>query len=344
MNWLITGGCGFIGTRLIETLLAQAGESVRVLDDLSVGTRESLGAIAPVVETGRNAVGAMLDARQRETIELIVGDIRDRELVNLAATGAEVVVHLAANAGVVQSVEDPLADCETNVLGTLSVLDAARENHVRRFVFASSGAPAGEVTPPIHEELAPHPVSPYGASKLAGEGYCSAYSHSFGLETVVLRFGNVYGTGSGHKGSVVAKFIREAMRGDTLTVYGDGSHTRDFIFTDDLVRAIFAAATVPGVGGETFQIATSQETTLRELLDQLLPALESCGVRDVDVAFGEPRVGDVLRNYADTSKAKAQLGWQAEVPLAEGLARTVAWFVDRGADGGRAKLVAGATR
>ena len=159
MNWLITGGCGFIGTRLIETLLAQAGESVRVLDDLSVGTRESLGAIAPVVETGRNAVGAMLDARQRETIELIVGDIRDRELVNLAATGAEVVVHLAANAGVVQSVEDPLADCETNVLGTLSVLDAARENHVRRFVFASSGAPAGEVTPPIHEELAPHPVS-----------------------------------------------------------------------------------------------------------------------------------------------------------------------------------------
>ena len=139
------------------------------------------------------------------------------------------------------SVENPRLDMECNVIGTLNMLEGARMHKVKRFIFASSGAPIGECEPPIHEEMAPHPVSPYGASKLAGEGYCSAYFRTFDVETIALRFGNVYGPGSGHKNSVVAKFIRQAMQGETLEIYGDGKQTRDFIYIDDLIQAICLA-------------------------------------------------------------------------------------------------------
>jgi UDP-glucose 4-epimerase len=246
-----------------------------------------------------------------------------------AAAGADVIVHLAACTGVEPSVSDPALDCTVNVFGTLNTLEAARHNKVQRFVFASSGAPIGECEPPIHEELPPHPVSPYGASKLAGEGYCSAYYWSFGIDTVALRFGNVYGPGSGHKTSVVAKFLRNAMAGKRLEIFGDGQQTRDFIFIEDLVRAIRLAATVDDIGGETFQIATNAETTVGELVEKLLPAMQEAGIPPVEVRHTAPRVGDVQRNYSNTAKAREMLGWQAEVKLTDGLRRTVAWFVEQ---------------
>ena len=222
------------------------------------------------------------------------------------------IVHLAANTGVMPSVEDPRADCMSNVVGTLNYLEAARHNGVGRFVFASSGGTViGEAEPPIHEEMVAHPVAPYGASKLAGEGYCSAYFQTFGIETVALRFGNVYGPLSGHKNSVVARFIKRAMDGEVLEIYGDGTQTRDFIYVDDLIRAVSLAATVDGVGGEVFQIATSAETTVQELTDKLLPALASAGLKDVEVRKTAARRGEVRRNYADTSKAHRMLGWKA---------------------------------
>ena len=258
MNWLITGGCGFLGTNLIRTLMAEGGHSIRILDDLSVGGREDLGAVAHFQEVAEPGGG---DA----PVELVVGDVRDADLTMKAAKGMDVVVHFAANTGVGPSVENPRRDCEINVIGVFNMLEAARQQGVGRFVFASSGAPAGEVEPPIHEELAPHPVSPYGASKLAGEGYCSAYWGTFALETVALRFGNVYGPGSTHKSSVVAKFLKDALAGRGLEIFGDGRQTRDFIFVDDLIRAVVLAATVPGIGGETFQIAANTETRTRTL-------------------------------------------------------------------------------
>jgi UDP-glucose 4-epimerase len=260
-------------------------------------------------------------------VELLVGNILDEELALHATQGMQVVVHLAANTGVEPSIMDPRGDCMTNVLGTLNYLQAARAAGVKRFVFASSCAPVGECTPPMHEELAPHPVSPYGASKLAGEAYCSAFYRSFGVETVGLRFGNVYGPLSGHKSSVVAKFIRQAMQGEPLEIYGGGHQTRDFVFVTDLVRAIRQAAIVAGIGGEIFQIATSAETTVSELVQLLLPILASQGVPQVSLIHGAPRLGDVLRNFSDTSKAQRVLKWKAEVELAEGLNRTVRWFV-----------------
>jgi len=220
-----------------------------------------------------------------------------------------------------------LGTSAVNVIGTLNYLEAAHHLNVKRFVFASSGAPAGEVEPPIHEEIALHPVSPYGASKLAGEGYCSAHYRTFGLETVCLRFGNVYGPLSGKKDSVVARFIKRALEGRELQIYGDGSQTRDFIYIGDLVKAIRASVSTGNFGGEIFQIATSHETTVAEMLDMLLACLADRGVRNIRTVYAGKRQGDVMRNYADTSKARRLLGWQAENDLAAGLAKTVDWFI-----------------
>jgi UDP-glucose 4-epimerase len=216
-----------------------------------------------------------------------------------------------------------------NVIGTLNYLESARTNGVKRFVFASSGAPAGEVEPPIHEELPPHPASPYGASKLAGEGYCSAYKKSFDIDTVALRFGNVYGPGSMHKGSVVAKFIKSALEGSPMEIFGDGTQTRDFIFIDDLVLAIILASRVPGIGGEIFQIATNAETTVAELAQMLLQVMARQGIENASIFYGRPRPpGDVKRNFSDTSKAGRLLGWQAKNDLRKGLEQTVAYFLN----------------
>jgi UDP-glucose 4-epimerase len=322
MKWLITGGCGFIGTSLIRNLQIEGGHQVRVLDNLSTGTRDDLALVCDFKEVTEESI-----KDGPEGVELVVGDILDEQLAQAVAQGVDVIVHLAANTGVGPSVEDPRADCYANVLGTFNYLEAARQNGVQRFVFASSGAPAGEVEPPIHEELPPHPVSPYGASKLAGEGYCSAYARSFGIDTVALRFGNVYGPGSVHKNSVVAKFIRRALEKKPLEIFGDGTQTRDFIYIDDLIGAVTLAATQDDVGGETFQIATSRETTVGEMTEQLVEILALYGVTGVDVVNAETRVGDVKRNFSDTSKAKARLGWQPQTDLKSGLEKTVKYFV-----------------
>jgi len=322
MKWLITGGCGFIGLNLIRRILAETEDSIRIVDNLSVGKREYLAKLGPFHELKRERL-----SHSSARVEFFEGDILDDALAIALADGVDVIVHLAANTGVAPSVENPRLDCVTNVQGTLNYLEAAREAGVKRFIFASSGAPVGEVEPPIHEELAPHPVSPYGASKLAGEGYCSAYFRTFGVKTVCLRFGNVYGPGSIHKTSVVAKFISAAVAGESLEIYGDGSQTRDFIYVDDLTRAIFCAVEARDMGGEIFQIATNQETTVADLVIKLQCSLSRAGITVTDTLFSEPRLGDVLRNFSETSKAARLLKWQSRYTLEEGLDKTVAAFL-----------------
>jgi len=317
---LITGGCGFIGTSLVSKLLQiDPGMNIRVLDSFVAGTLEDLAEVSNFVKS------KPADLKYHKGLVLIQGDIRDTDIINQCAKDVDCIVHLAANTGVGPSVEYPRLDMDCNVVGTFNMLEAARLNGVKKFIFASSGAPAGEVEPPIHEELPPHPVSPYGASKMAGEGYCSAYSRTFGIKTVCLRFGNVYGPRSSKKSSVVAKFIRQGLNGETCEIYGDGTQTRDFIYIDDLVRAVILAME-KDVGGEIFQIAAGMERTVGEVVDLIARALLRRGM-DMCIVHGQSRIGDVKRNFADTRKANKILGWQAEMELEKGIERTIEYFL-----------------
>jgi UDP-glucose 4-epimerase len=328
MRWLITGGCGFIGRNLLRQALGDSNAAFRIVDDVSTGTRDDLRSVADFVETSAGDAARDWTDWSRARVELAAADIRDPAIARRVTAGADVIVHLAANTGVGPSVADPMHDATTNVIGTLNYLEACRQHAITRFVLASSGAPIGDCTPPIHEELPAHPVSPYGASKLAGEAYCSAYARSFGVATVALRFGNCYGPLSSHKSSVVAKFIREALAGEPWEIFGDGRQTRDFIHVDDVVAAIQHAATADGVGGEVFQIASSAETTILELADALAAALKRHGVAPPAIRHAKPRIGDVVRNFSDTTKARSRLGWHPRVSLDEGLERTVRWFLE----------------
>ncbi len=313
---LVTGGAGFIGANLVRMLVKQ-GYEVTVLDNLSVGRRESLGGLP---------------------LQFIEGDILDPATIRDAVKGQGGIVHLAAQTGVPGSLENPRRDCEVNVIGTLNVLEACRDEMADlqktngatvlgatsqrrpRVVFASSNAPLGRQTPPATEDKAPLPVSPYGASKLAGEAYCLAYHGSWGLPTVALRFGNVYGPFSSHKGSVVAKFIKDILAGKNLQVDGDGEQTRDFIYVGDLCLAVLLALE-SDVAGEVFQIATGIETSIR----QLAALAQQSAVRDAEIQYGPPRLGDVRRNYSTISKAKRVLAWEPAVDLTTGFRETWEW-------------------
>ena len=322
-RFLVTGGCGFIGNALVEKLLDDGADYVRVLDNLSAGSTEQLDRLGAVERIVGPSFG-----RPKDRLQVVVGDIREQHLAIAACQEIDTIVHLAANTGVAPSLMDPRDDCTANVIGTLNYLEAARATRVGRFIFASSGATVGECAPPVHEQLPCRPVSPYGASKLAGEAYCSAYARSFGISTVALRFGNVYGPGSEHKESVVAKFIRRAFAGESLQIFGDGGQTRDFVYLDDLVQAICQAASVNGIVSEVFQIATARETTISELAAVLSDVLAAEGFRRPTIETLDRRAGDVMRNFADTSQARGQLEWSAKTSLREGLEKTVRWAKD----------------
>jgi UDP-glucose 4-epimerase len=301
---LVTGGAGFIGSALIRALAAE-GYGVRVVDDLSSGDPTNL-----------EGTGA----------ELHTGDVRDVDLVSQAARGCDVVFHLAAGAGVVDSINDPLQNFDQNARGTLCALEAARRAEVPRFVFSSSNAPLGENAYPASEEKPVGPLSPYGASKAAGEAYCSAFHGAYGMDAVVVRFSNAYGPRSAHKGNVIPLFIRRLRAGQELIVYGDGSQTRDFVFCEDLAAGLIAAATTPGAGGQIYQLASGVETTLARLLDLLE---QVSGIAPV-VRREQPRPGEIQRNYSLIDKARRVLGYAPQVDLEHGLQRTWDWFAAAG--------------
>lgn len=299
MNILVTGGAGFVGANLVRMLL-ENGHRVRILDNFSTGRREYL---------------------RRLKIEVVDGDILDRGAVIQTIEGVEGVVHLAAQTGVPGSLEDPFRDCEVNVTGTLNLLEAARRANVKRFVFASSNAPLGRQIPPATEDKAPLPISPYGASKLAGEGYCLAYHGSWGLGTVVLRFANLYGPYSGHKNSVVAKFFRDILHQGKISIHGDGSQTRDFIYVKDLCGAVLLAL-CGDVSGEVFQIATGVETSIQELAS----LVQRVADREFNIHYASARQGDIRKNYSGIDKANTLLSWFPKTDLAEGLKASWHWF------------------
>lgn len=303
---LVTGGAGFIGANLVPMLLDE-GLAVHVLDDFSTGSRSSL-------PEGR--------------VEIIDADVLEADRVMEAVERVDAVIHLAAETGVPGSLEDPYQDCRVNVLGTLNCLEAARRRvesgKPMPVVFSSSNAPLGKQPPPATEDKAPLPISPYGASKLAAEGYCLAYHGSFGVSSVILRFGNVYGPRSEHKESVVAKFCKDQLAGRGITIHGDGAQTRDFIHVDDLCRAILLALR-SGVGGEVFQIATGVETSIQELAE----LFREVSRMDTEMRFAPARPGDIRENYSEVSKARRILGYEPSVDLETGLRDTWEWFRSR---------------
>jgi UDP-glucose 4-epimerase len=302
LTTLVTGGCGFIGTRLVLQLLDR-GVETRVLDNLSRGRAENLP----------------------DGVELTVGDIRDADTVAEAVAVADAVVHLAAYGGVIESIADPLENFEINVRGTLTLLRACHDAGVERFVFSSTGgALMGKATPPVDESTLPWPVSPYGASKLCGEAYLHAFAGSYGLRTTALRFPNVYGPCSERKTSVVTSFVKSALTGQSLVVYGDGSASRDFLYADDLCRAICATLETD-LSDEVIQLASETETTVGELAELVLRVT---GRDELPIEHRPARKGEVERIFATAHKARQLLGFTPAETLESGVEKTAAWFAE----------------
>ncbi|WP_299328312.1 NAD-dependent epimerase/dehydratase family protein [Parasphingopyxis sp.] len=302
MRVAITGGAGFVGSNLIARLAELGGYDVVVLDNEVLGSREAI---------------ADCD------VTFVSGDIRDPETVENVLEGVDAVVHLAADTRVIPSISEPKFNFDVNVGGSLVVLEAMRRLGVNKIVNASTGgAIIGEAEPPVHEAMVPAPLSPYGASKLAVEGYCSAYVASYGIKATSLRFSNVYGPRSWHKGSVIALFIKQILRGETLKVYGDGSQTRDYVHARDLADGIIAALQSDATG--PIQLGTGIGTPLNAIIDML----RDISRQDIAVEHQPFRTGEIVHTWCDIGHARDTLGYAARIDLQDGLEETWRWFVD----------------
>ena len=302
MRALITGGAGFIGSAVVRRVLASGG-SVVVLDDLSTGFAENLDGL--------------------QNVTLHVGDIRDRSVVDKAMAGADVVFHLAAEVGNLRSLTDPLEDASTNLLGTITVLEAARKAAVSRVVVSSSAGVYGElVRLPIDEDHPTRPDSPYGVSKLAAEKVALCYGKLFGLTIVALRYFNVYGVRQRFDayGNVIPIFCERLLAGDALTTYGDGRQSRDFVNVVDVAEANFQAATA-ATGTGCYNVGTGIATTILELIDILTRVSDRRSV----VCQAPTRPSDVLHSLADISAARRELGYAPKVALEDGLREYWQW-------------------
>ncbi len=310
-RYLVTGGAGFIGSHLCEELVCR-GESVTVLDNFATGRRENLSAIA-------------------QRLRIVEGDLRDLAIVRQAVQVADYILHQGALPSVPRSVTDPITTHQVNTEGTLNVLVAARDERIKRVVFASSSSVYGD-TPvlPKREDMAPAPKSPYAVSKLVGEHYCRVFCDIYGLETVCLRYFNVFGPRqdpTSEYAAAITKFVRAILDGAQMTIYGDGEQTRDFTYVANVVEANLLAAKAPGAAGQVINIACGCQISLNEVV-RCLAGISGC---EPQVQCDPPRPGDVKHSRADISRAEALLGYQVQVPLEAGLRLTLEW--SRGASG-----------
>jgi len=303
--YLVTGGAGFIGSHLAEELVRR-GERVRVADNLSTGKRENLDHVPGV--------------------EFLEGDLADADFATQAAAGVDYVLHQAAIPSVPRSVSDPITSNRANIDATLNVLVAARDAGVRRVVYAASSSAYGDTpTLPKHEEMPTAPLSPYALQKLVGEQYLAMFHRLYGLETVSIRYFNVFGPRqdpSSPYSGVISLFIRALSEGHAPTIYGDGEQTRDFTYVANVVDGVLRACHAPGVAGSVINVATGGRISLNLLLNTLRALMGS----DVKARYAESRAGDVRDSQADISRARRLLNYEPAVSFEEGLDRTVAWF------------------
>jgi UDP-glucose 4-epimerase len=299
---LVTGGAGFIGSNLVAALL-ERGDDVRVLDNFSTGSRANLAAL------GRD-------------VEVVEGDLRSYERVHTAVRGTEVVFHQGALGSVPRSVQDPLSSTAVNVEGTLNVLLAARDEGIRRVVAASSSSVYGDGGEfPRVETQAPNPISPYAVAKLAAERFCVSFTRVYGIETVALRYFNVFGPRqdpTSQYAAVVPRFIALAAAGEPVPIHGDGGQSRDFTYVENVVRANLLAADAPAAG-RVLNIATGGSETVDALADTIGRLLD----RPVDKTYGPAQPGDVRESWADVSAARDAIGYEPLVGFEEGLRRTI---------------------
>jgi len=305
-TYLVTGGAGFIGSNIVDALL-QRDDTVRVLDDFSTGKRENL---------------ADFEGR----ITLFEGSVADEAIVRKAVDGVDYILHEGALASVPRSVEDPISTHTANVTGTLTLLLAARDAEVKRLVFAASSSAYGDQpTLPKIETMAPSPLSPYAVSKVACEYYCQAFTACYGLETVCLRYFNIYGPRQDPQSvyaAVIPKFITAMLEGQRPTIFGDGEQSRDFTFVEDCVQANLLACTAPNAAGHMVNVACGSRYTLNDLVTLLNGALGT----DLEANYEPPRAGDVKHSLADIALARKVLGYDPQFDFGKGLEKTVAWY------------------
>jgi nucleoside-diphosphate-sugar epimerase len=302
---LVTGGAGFIGSHIVDRLRDE-GFKVRVLDNLSTGDKKNLA-----------------QHQNKQTFQFIEGDIRNLELVKKTVRGVDAVIHEAALVSVTRSVENPLLSNEINVTGTLNLLKACVDSHVKRFVLASSCAVYGDTkTLPNHENLALKPLSPYAVDKLAAENYAKVFHNVYGLETVSLRYFNVYGPRQkqGPYSGVISNIINHLLENKPPTIYGDGEQTRDFVNVKDVVEANMLGLLKREAVGEVFNISTGEPTTINKLTDTVQKIVGKSFLKPVHT---EPRPGEIKHSYGDITKARRNLGYEPKVQLEKGLSELV---------------------
>jgi UDP-glucose 4-epimerase len=300
---LITGGAGFVGTNLTKFLLEhELANHIRIIDNESVGSRQGL---------------ASLD------VEFVLGDLRDKGMLQQVLKGIDIVIHLAADTRVMDSIADPRFNFDNNVVATFNLMMAMVDNNVKTMVNASTGgAILGEVPPPVHEEMVPNPLSPYGASKLAIEGYSSAFAEIYNMNIMNLRFSNVYGPLSFHKGSVVATYLKALLNHSPIVVFGDGEQTRDYIYTEDLCKGIVQAiqSDLSGV----FQLGTGVATSINQLINNMKAMIGD--QLAINVEYKVARLGEIIHTHCDISKARQAFGFNPSTQVREGIGYTWEWF------------------
>jgi nucleoside-diphosphate-sugar epimerase len=305
--YVVTGGGGFIGSHIVENLVRQRNTVVKVIDDFSTGKRENVEAF-------------------KNDVEIIEADIADTKNLAQFLKGADYVIHQAAIPSVPKSILDPLKSHNANVNGTLNLLLACRDAGVKRVVYASSSSLYGDSpTLPKHEGMMPNPLSPYGAQKLFAEMYCQVFTKAYGLETVSLRYFNVFGPrqdSTSQYSGVLALFIPAVLQGRRPTIYGDGLQSRDFTYVQNVVEANLLACKLPGVGGQVFNVACGDRITVNSMLHQINKIV---GV-DISPVYAEPRSGDIKHSQADITRAREHLGYEPKVSFEEGLRATVEWY------------------
>jgi len=311
MDYLVTGGAGFIGSNIVEHLVGQ-GKSVRVFDNFSTGKHENVRAFV-------------------DKAEIVEGDLRDAKSIQQAVTGVRFVLHLGAIPSVTRSVEDPRTTNDVNITGTVNLLLAARDADVKRVVFTSSSSVYGDTpTLPKREEMTPSPLSPYAVHKITGEYYSRVFWRLYGLETISLRYFNVFGPRQDPQSqyaAVIPRFITAIMRDQSPVIFGDGKQTRDFSHIENVIDANVAACEAPKEAlGESFNVACGGRISLLDLVETVNKILG----KKVNPKFDPPRPGDILHSQADISKAEKLLGWKPRVGFADGIAKTIAWYQRQG--------------